>query len=489
MNSKILAVACSILLIATACKKNQRDLVQNDGGLAHTNPTNCNTCGQTKTKVEFAADTIINGTLTLCPDKTYILKGKMWINNGGKIVIPKGTVIKGRKNATAAAASALVVTKGGQIESSGDSTCPVIFTSESDSVGGTPAPGDWGGVVILGKSIVNTGTGNFIEGINSAPATIDYTYGGTDSTDNSGWLKYTRIQYAGAIVSTDNELNGLTCGGVGCGTILDHVQVIFGADDGFEFFGGTVNGKYLLSVSNNDDQFDFDLGYRGNLQYIVAILENKSAVTGFYANNNTNGIESDNAPATANPKNRFPFTRPVISNMTIAGPANCTAQNPVILNAFRFRNWSRFVVRNSVIYNFPTGARVETGADTMATRKLNPGCDSNIDSSYFTNNVIYGCTNTFTGWIVTPTGQAATGNTAALLGIRNPNSYSSFFLPNLPTGRGLEPNASPAQGGTSFCGLTPTNCGFTYSTSPANKGGAVDANGRYWLADAWVASN
>lgn len=482
MNSRILAVACSILLIAAACKKNQKDLAA-DTALAGTTPTNCNTCGQTKTYVYFAADTIINGTLNLCPDKTYVLTGKMWINNGGKIVIPAGTVIKGRKSATPATASALVVLKGGKIEASGDTTCPVIFTSETDTATKTPVAGDWGGVVILGKSKVNTGTGNSIEGINGAnvPAGLDITYGGTDTSDNSGWLKFVRIQYAGAIVSTDNELNGLTCGGVGCGTTLDHVEVLHGADDGFEFFGGTVNGKYLLSVSNNDDQFDFDLGYRGNLQYIVGIVANKAA--NWYANNNTNGIESDNAPATADPANKFPFTRPVISNMTLVGPENCTAQNPAILNALRFRNYSRFMIKNSIIYNFPTGARLETG--TPATVKFD-SCGSKIDSSYFYNNLIIGCTATYAGWVTDPLYQTLAGNSNANIGIRNANSYSAFFSSAL---RGLEPNAAPANTGASFCALTPTNCGFTYNSSSSRRGGAVDANGKYWLSEAWVASN
>lgn len=478
MNSKILAVACSILLIAAACKKNQKDLaVENDGSFAGVAPTPCNTCGQVKSTRVFPADTVVSGTLTLCADVTYILAGKMWIQNGGKIQIPKGTVIKGRKNATAAAASALVVTKGGQIEASGDTTCPVIFTSESDSVGGTPAPGDWGGVVILGRSIVNTGTSNFIEGINSAPAGIDYTYGGSDSADNSGWLKFTRIQYAGAIVSTDNELNGLTCGGVGCGTILDHVEVFQGADDGFEFFGGTVNGKYLLSVSNNDDQFDFDLGYRGNLQYIVAILESKG--TNFYANNNTNGIESDNAPAASSPSTRFPRTRASISNMTIVGPGNCAAQNPVLLNAGRFRNESRLNIRNSLFLNFPTGIRLESGTPQTISQDT---CASNPDSSYFFNNVVFGCTTAWNGWLVNPVGQDAA--TAAAVGLRNPNNYNNFFSTSAVL-RGLEATAAPALGGTRYCGLAPTNCGFTYG-SPANKGGAVDASGKYWLSETWI---
>lgn len=473
MNSKILAVACAILVVAAACKKNQKDLgAENNEAFAGVAPTPCNTCGQTKTTVVFAADTVINGTLNLCPDKTYILAGKMWVNNGGKIVIPAGTVIKGRKNATPATASALVITKGGKIEASGTTSCPVIFTSESDSTGGNPKPGDWGGVVILGRSKVNAGTTGQIEGITGAPAGIDYTYGGTDTTDNSGWLRFTRIQYAGAVVSANNELNGLTCGGVGCGTELDHVEVFRGADDGFEFFGGTVNGKYLLSVSNNDDQFDFDFGYRGNLQYIVAILEDADSL---YSNNNTNGIESDNNPT----NNLSPITRPVISNMTIAGPANNDVQVPfAILNGVRFRNGSRFVIRNSIIYNFPTAARLESTATINSVSETDT-CGVHPDSSYFFNNTVYGTAN-YAGWSPNPVGQDVANSSSLVLA--SPNSYNDFFS---PIARGLRATGAPANGNVRFCGLAPTNCGFSYGTT-TTKGGAVDNLGNYWLSAVWI---
>lgn len=478
MNSKILAVACAILVVAVACKKNQKDLaaVSNEDASASVAPTPCNTCGQVKSTRVFPADTIVATTLTLCPDVTYILAGKMWIQNGGKIVIPAGTVIKGRKNATPAAASALVVTKGGKIEANGSSTCPVIFTSESDSTGGNPLPGDWGGVVILGRSKLNTATGSAqIEGITSSPAGVDYTYGGTDTADNSGFIRYTRIQFAGAVVSTDNELNGLTLGGVGCGTELDHIEVFRGADDGFEFFGGTVNGKYLLSVSNNDDQFDFDLGYRGNLQYLVAILQSGDSV---YSNNNTNGIESDNAPAANGPATAFPITRPVISNMTIAGPANCTAQTPwPILNGARFRNYSRFVIRNSILYNFPTAIQLQSGAPGYIAKDT---CGSSPDSSYFFNNVVYGCTAAYNGWLVNPVGQDVASSAA--IGLTSPNNYTAFFTAL----NGLKPNAAPANTGVRYCGLLPTNCNFSYNTTTTVKGGAVDAAGNYWLNATWV---
>jgi hypothetical protein len=482
MNSRILAVA-AIMVVAVACNKNHKDASPETDAFAGVSPTPCNTCGQTKTTVVFPADTVINGTLSLCPDKTYILAGKMWINNGGKIVIPAGTVIKGRKNATPATASALVVTKGGKIEANGSPTCPVIFTSESDSTGGTPKPGDWGGVVVLGRSKINVPGGSAqIEGITSAPAGVSFTYGGTDTCDNSGFIRYTRIQYAGAVVATDNELNGLTLGGVGNLTELNHIEVYRGADDGFEFFGGTVGGKYLLSVSNNDDQFDFDLGYRGTLQYLVAILQTGDSV---YSNNNTNGIECDND---ATGSGNLPLTRPVISHLTIAGPGlvngACIAQTPwPLLNAARFRRNTRFVLRNSVLYNFPTGIRLD---DTVpASVDLLDTCGTNVNKSYFFDNVLSACSTPYTGWVTNPTGQNVANST--LLRLNSPNVYANFFNAT----EGLRPitatsPASPAGAGARYCGLTPLFCGFTFNNTLSIKGGAVDATNAYWLNATWI---
>jgi hypothetical protein len=196
-----------------------------------------------------------------------------------------------------------------------------------------------------------------IEGINlpTVPTGIDVNYGGGgacagDVNDTSGILTYVRIEYAGAIISENNELNGLTCGGVGAGTVLDHIEVSYGNDDAFEFFGGTVNAKYLIALAPDDDAFDFDFGYQGNIQFALSVLK-----TGIGYSANPNGIESDNNATGAS---ACKATKATISNMTVIGVCDSSvaaAMSPLLLNGAHIRRASEQVIRNSVFMGFPTG--------------------------------------------------------------------------------------------------------------------------------------
>lgn len=473
MRFKLITAVCLILMIA-ACKKHQKDISAAGNGEAGTAPAPCNTCGTVKAIQLIAHNTIITGTLTLCPDTTYILEGKLWIANGGKIMIPAGTVIMGRPNPNPANAAALIVTKGGRIEANGDTTCPVIFTSERDIAGGNPQPGDWGGIIILGKSLINIagGTGK-APGILSPPSGIDISYGGTIAADNSGFLRFTRIQYGGLSATPGDELNNLTLCGVGCGTELDHVQTYKGANDGFAFHGGTVNARYLFSHTNADDQFSFEWGYRGNLQYLVGVIES-GAVTHAPG---SNGIESRSyqfAPVA----NSFE-TRPVISNLTIAGSTNCVTQTTPLENAVLITNNSNFVIRNSILFNYPTAVHLQTNSPSAVD--LIDLCGVNTNASHFFNNIVFGCKNPYVGWLVIPAGQHVTS--AGSIGLANANNFNSFFSIIL---RGLRPNAAPANTGVLYCGLTPSNCAFTFSGTVTAKGGAVDESGKYWLTERWI---
>ena len=179
---------------------------------------------------------------------------------------------------------------------------------------------------------------------------FDVTFGGSNKEDNSGTLRYVRVEYAGASIGDGNEINSFTFGGVGSGTTVEYCQAYYGADDSFEFFGGTVNAKYLISVAANDDNFDFDWGYQGNLQFLLAVVDANAPYT-----KDANGIECDHEAKnpTAEPK-----TRPVISNLTIVGTENGETSlfNPEdlsknnVLYGTRFRENTRFVLRNSVCF-------------------------------------------------------------------------------------------------------------------------------------------
>ncbi len=258
-----------------------------------------------KSVEELAAGNLATRTLTA--DKIYLLKGAVNVPDGVTLTIEPGTIIKGDK----ATNGSLLIRQGGKIIANGTAEKPIVFTSNQTK--GNRAPGDWGGLVILGKARVNAPGGSAnIEGFgNPIP------FGGSDDADNSGSLKYVRIEFAGIALAPGNEINGLTMGGVGSGTVIDHIQVIFGGDDAFEFFGGTVNAKYLVAARTTDDMFDTDFGYSGKVQYAFGMSDpNLSDQAGA-----SNGFESDND---ANASTNTPQTSAMFANVTIVGPQATT---------------------------------------------------------------------------------------------------------------------------------------------------------------------
>ena len=256
--------------------------------------------GTPKASEEVSGD--ISASRTLAATKDYLLKGLVRVKAGATLTIEKGTTIKGDNSSKAI----LLIEPGAKIMAEGTADEPIVFTSQA--AGAARAPGDWGGVVLLGNAPVNIpgGKGN-IEGILTTATGTQY--GGTDPEDNSGVLRYVRIEYAGVVLSPDNEVNGLTFGGVGRGTKVDHIQVRQALDDCFEWFGGTVDAHHLICAYNQDDGFDTDNGYSGRLQFLVLQQDPNHA-------GEDNGFESDNdAQTSAN----VPFTNPTVFNATICG--------------------------------------------------------------------------------------------------------------------------------------------------------------------------
>jgi hypothetical protein len=225
---------------------------------------------------------VLTGTINLVNTTLYKLNGPVYVDSLATINIQAGTFIKGldKTHTTSGFPSYLVIRRGGKINATGTAAAPIVFTSEYAA--GARAEGDWGGVVLLGRSLVNN-INPKIEGIpaEQIPAALAgrdaIGYGGSIENDNSGILSYVRIEFAGEVITEGNELNGLTLGAVGSGTTLDHVQVSYGADDAFEFFGGSVNATNLISYLNDDDDFDFDQGYQGSIQFAVGQKDPRSA--------------------------------------------------------------------------------------------------------------------------------------------------------------------------------------------------------------------
>jgi len=277
----------------------------------------------------------INTTTTLTADKVWTLKGYVYVTDGAKLIIQPGTTII----SDISEKGALCIERGAQIIAEGTATKPIVFTSGRPA--GERSPGDWGGIVILGRAKTNRTSEPIIEGGIGRP------FGGTNDLDNSGVLKYVRIEYAGIAALPNSEINALTLGGVGSGTIIDNVQTIYANDDAFEFFGGTVNARNLYAYATADDDFDFDFGYTGTITNGVAKRDPQFVDNGDAGN----GIECDNdgTGSTATP-----YTHPKLFNMILIGPNTSTALANHNLG-LRFRRATQFTMKNSIIWGWMKG--------------------------------------------------------------------------------------------------------------------------------------
>ncbi len=283
------------------------------------------------------------GTVTWENDKSYLLEGFVFVNDGQVLSIEPGTVIRARTG-QGTAASALIVARGGKIIAEGTPDQPIIFTVEGDDLKGSvpaDASGLWGGLIILGDAPINAPVGeSHIEGIPLIEARG--LYGGYDPEHNAGILRYVSIRHGGTNIGEGNEINGLTLGGVGRGTTIDHIEVISNADDGVEFFGGNVNCSHIVVSFCGDDAFDFDEGYHGHCQFLVAILDDEK---GDHAAEHSGGQYL--AQTT-------PYTVPVIANATYIGHY---LQKDSALISYNSNGGGLYY--NSVFTDQPTGIELE----------------------------------------------------------------------------------------------------------------------------------
>jgi len=296
----------------------------------------------------------ITTNTTWTNSNVYLLQGFVYVKNGATLTIQPGTIIKGEKSSK----GSLIVTRGAKIIADGTAQMPIVFTSNEPI--GDRTYGDWGGLILLGRAPVNK-PGNEAEiegGVNNAEG--DGLYGGTDPNDNSGVLRYVRIEFAGIAFTDNNEINGLTMGAVGSGTTIEYIQVSYCGDDSFEWFGGTVNAKYLISHRAWDDDLDTDFGYSGNIQYAVVLRDPEIA-----DQSSSNCFESDNdASGTTN----TPLTAPTFSNITVVGPVldGGNEINPLYRRAAHIRRNSRCSIYNSALMGFPTGLLLDGSASQGA---------------------------------------------------------------------------------------------------------------------------
>ena len=303
----------------------------------------------------------ITGTVTLDASKVYLLTSTCVVRSGGKLIIPAGTVIRGAADLTATPKlyATLVVERGGMIEVNGTSSNPVIMTSNKDA--GVRDRGDWGGLVLCGKAVNNQSVDAQLEGFNNVA--VDNTlgkFGGTDDADNSGIIKYVRIEFAGLAFEPNKEVNSLTMGSIGSGTTIEGVQCSFGNDDGFEWFGGTVNCKKLISYKTTDDDFDTDFGYRGAVQFGIAVKDTSYFDLSWNAPSGASTSETFESDNDAAGSGKLPLTSAVFSNITCVGPVSLdktyndlsATHKGAFRRGARIRRNSRLSVVNSVFMGY-----------------------------------------------------------------------------------------------------------------------------------------
>lgn len=283
------------------------------------------------------AGIISDGEVVLSSGTTYKLTGKLQVNDGATLTIPAGTKIEG----TGGTASYIAIAQGGKLNVNGTTSNPVVMTSGL----ATKKAGDWGGLVICGKAPINRVTG----GTSTAQSEVaDLTYGGTIANDNSGSIRYLRIEYAGAAYNSEKEFNGVSLFAVGSGTTFEYVEAYQGADDGFEFFGGTVNTSNLISFGNEDDQFDWTEGWIGtNTNWYGKLSFGKG----------NRGIEADNFElGFAN----TPISSPSITNITLIGAGSAADATIYTENqALKMRRGTKAIFSNVVLSDWKTGIDVE----------------------------------------------------------------------------------------------------------------------------------
>lgn len=271
-----------------------------------------------------------NGEHLILESGVYKLTGALVVQNGGKLTIKPGVIVEATPYKDGEEIRYIAVAQGGQIFAEGTNDKPVVFTATNK------AQQAWGGIVLCGRAPINKG--------NTANAEVSgLPYGGSTANDNSGVIKYARIEYSGYSYSDEKEFNGLSLFGVGNGTTIEYVQVHEGSDDGFEWFGGTVNTKYLVATGNEDDQFDWTEGWNGTNENWYA----KEAAT-----KGNRGIEADN-----NSNNHLagPISNPTIKNLTLIGRGDSSSEP----QAMKLRVGTKANIDNVVLSNWSVGIDVE----------------------------------------------------------------------------------------------------------------------------------
>ena len=453
---KLLLLGALAGTIFTGCRKVEVDDNGTTGGGNPTNPAE-----------NLILSGKINADRTLKASNVYKLRGIVYLVDGATLTIEPGTRIEGEKSTR----GSLIVTRGTKLIANGTKDKPIVFTSDA----ATPASGDWGGIVLLGRAKTNNsfngvaGVGEIEGGVNNGEGLG--LYGGADDDDNSGSLKYVRIEYAGYAFLPDKELNSLTMGSVGSGTTIDNIQVTYALDDAYEWFGGAVNASHLIAYKTLDDDFDTDNGFRGRVQFGISLRDSGRADI-----SKVESFESDND---ANGSTLLPQTGAVFSNITAIGPRATTANvgNSLFLAGAQIRRNSTISIFNSIIMGWPTGVLIDASKGTPTDNNIN----GTTPTLFIQNTVISGCAKPvdYSASSTTPTGwnaAAATAwfNTAAY----NNTIYATNDEVKLTAAFNYaNPDFTPQTGSPVLSGASFTNSKVASGFKPVSFRGAVGAAG------------
>ncbi|MFM8281648.1 MAG: hypothetical protein ACKN9Y_08670, partial [Bacteroidota bacterium] len=396
------------------------------------------------TKVDSVLSGTISGNVSLTNRKVYRLNGYVHVVEPAVLTIQPGTIIVGD---TVGKNSALVINRGAKIIANGTPQLPIVMTSSAPP--GERRAGDWGGLLIYGKARINNPGGEAAQegGVADPNDKTKWYYGGTDDADNSGSLQYVRVEFGGIALQPNQELNGITMGGVGRGTTMRYVQVSYANDDGFEWFGGNVDGKYLISTGSLDDDFDTDNGFSGRIQFGIAQRYTTRA-----DQSTSQAFEADNdATSTYNQ----PFSSAIFSNITAIGPLADTSATPNSRfgAGAQIRRNTRQSIYNSAFIGWPRGIEIAQTPTMIA---------ANGDSLHIRNSAWYGIKGTWMNLAggTAPSGMDANwitkqifsnalekGSTSAAM-IENAFSEDASFNPALKTGSPLLSGATFTKSGT-----------------------------------------
>ena len=385
MKTNLFFLMAFAILFSSCTSDDTSDIVINDNSVTNNN----NGGGNTGDEV-INISGVYTTDLSLDPTKQYLVNGPLLMTSGTTLTVPAGMTIK---VAPVGVNAYIAILPGAQINANGNASNPIVFTSNASS----PSTGNWGGIVLCGKAPINSTADGSTDTATTEVGGL--SYGGNTPNDNSGILRYVRIEYSGGAIDGNAELNGLSLYAVGTGTIVDYVQIYKGSDDGVEFFGGTVNVSHISVIDAEDDSIDWTEGYTGTITDVY-VKQN----VGF---DHDSGFEMDGFNTDFSNEAGY-VSRPTVNNVTIIGDGDSG-------RAFRFRAGTGGIFTNVAIDNFGRGVVIE---DDQAS---DPTSQQVVDGFLSLTNVSFSAsvTTPFTGsGLVNPVTQndVILGNSASATG-------------------------------------------------------------------------